>query len=484
VVLAATASIVIMSAAPAGAVVSPVPVSVPVAVVPENSVSTFGSAPSQALAAPRTLAAPLVGIATRPSGTGSWLVASDGGVFTTGDAAFLGSLAGRRLSAPIVGIAATKSGSGYWLAASDGGVFTFGDAPFLGSLAGRRLASPIVGIAATKSGSGYWLVASDGGVFTFGDAPFLGSLGASPGRMIVGMAPVPGDTGYWLATTDGGVFSFGTAPFLGSAVALRLVAPVVAITAVPGGLGYWLAGADGGVFSFGSATFAGAAPAGGGAAPTVAMAVVAGGYVLVHGTTVAPAHPGDVGANVARLQARLLALGYWLGDPPGRYGNLTFQAVEAFQKVSGLPINGAVDTMTATALGAAGRPVAGVTSGDLIEIDKRRQVLLVVRNGLVQWAFNTSTGSGRTYLSGRTHAVARTPDGSWRLERQVDGIAVSRLGRLYRPKYFTVEGHAIHGYPSVPPFPASHGCVRVSNPAMDFLWSSGLAPLGSTVLVH
>jgi hypothetical protein len=42
-------------------------------------------------------------------------------------------MGGRPLNRPIVGIAADPTGSGYWLVASDGGVFTFGDAPFSGS---------------------------------------------------------------------------------------------------------------------------------------------------------------------------------------------------------------------------------------------------------------------------------------------------------------------------------------------------------------
>jgi len=112
------------------------------------------------------------------------------------------------------------------------------------------------------------------------------------------------------------------------------------------------------------------------------------------------------------------------------------------------------------------------------------QVLYVVRGGSVVWAFNTSTGSGAVYSSRGRRAIARTPEGVFSLQRQVNGFDTSPLGVLYRPKYFTAAGHAIHGYPSVPPFPASHGCVRVSNAAMDFLWSSGLAPLGLMVWVH
>ncbi|MGC1210903.1 MAG: L,D-transpeptidase [Micromonospora sp.] len=43
-------------------------------------------------------------------------------------------------------------------------------------------------------------------------------------------------------------------------------------------------------------------------------------------------------------------------------------------------------------------------------------------------------------------------------------------GEVSRPKYFEEQGIAIHGYTSVPPYPASHGCVRVTLPAMDWLW--------------
>lgn len=51
---------------------------------------------------------------------------------------------------------------------------------------------------------------------------------------------------------------------------------------------------------------------------------------------------------------------------------------------------------------------------------------------------------------------------------------------LYRPRYF-VGGYAIHGSPSIPPFPASHGCARVSNAAINFIWSENLLPMGSQV---
>ena len=86
-----------------------------------------------------------------------------------------GRWAAIHLNRPIVGMAATPTGTGYWLVASDGGVFCFGDAHFHGSMGGVHLNQPIVGMAATPTGNGYWLVASDGGVFCFGDAQFRGS---------------------------------------------------------------------------------------------------------------------------------------------------------------------------------------------------------------------------------------------------------------------------------------------------------------------
>ncbi|HEY7947215.1 MAG TPA: IPT/TIG domain-containing protein [Acidimicrobiales bacterium] len=191
-----------------------------------------------------------VGMATNPTGSGYWEVASDGGVFTFGGATFHGSMGGRLLNGPIVGMAATADGGGYWLVASDGGVFAFGDAGFHGSAGNVRLNRPIVGIAPTADGGGYWLVASDGGVFSYGDAGFHGSMGGRPlNQPMVGMAADRASGGYWLVAADGGIFSFG-APFYGSTGGTHLNAPVVGMEAAADGSGYRLVAADGGVFSY------------------------------------------------------------------------------------------------------------------------------------------------------------------------------------------------------------------------------------------
>jgi lipoprotein-anchoring transpeptidase ErfK/SrfK len=68
--------------------------------------------------------------------------------------------------------------------------------------------------------------------------------------------------------------------------------------------------------------------------------------------------------------------------------------------------------------------------------------------------------------------------------RQVDGYDPGPLGQLYRPKYFTETGVAVHGYSDVPPYPASHGCVRVSNAAIDYIWANNILPIGAAVWVY
>jgi peptidoglycan hydrolase-like protein with peptidoglycan-binding domain len=191
---------------------------------------------------------------------------------------------------------------------------------------------------------------------------------------------------------------------------------------------------------------------------------------------------GEGGDAVLALQQRLHDLGYWLGAPDGGSGQITRQAVMAFQKYEGLSRDGIAGPATQERLAVAGRPTA--RGGGGLEIDLERQVLLVVDGGQVRWALNTSTGNGEAYdsPSGGT-AVARTPTGEFSIYKEIDGVREAPLGTLYRPKYFH-GGIAIHGSGSIPAHPASHGCARVTNSAMNMLWSSGAAAIGTSVLVY
>ena len=83
--------------------------------------------------------------------------------------------------------------------------------------------------------------------------------------------------------------------------------------------------------------------------------------------------------------------------------------------------------------------------GTHVEVDKTRQVLFMVRDGVVQLVVHVSTG-----------ATGNTPVGLWHVYSKVPGWS----SVLWYPNYF-LRGFAIHGYPDVPAYPASHGCVRV-----------------------
>jgi hypothetical protein len=169
------------------------------------------------------------------------------------------------------------------------------------------------------------------------------------------------------------------------------------------------------------------------AARTLAAAVVRPALAL-----------GSRGPAVRALQARLRKLHYALPAVDGAYGLPTFQAVLAFQAVTGLRRTGRVDPPTWHRLVRAGVPRARYP-GSHLEISKGRQVLFAVRGGRVELVVHVSTG-----------ATGNTPLGHWRIYRKVVGWSWV----LWYPMYF-LRGFAVHGYPDVPAYPASHGCVRV-----------------------
>ena len=208
-------------------------------------------------------------------------------------------------------------------------------------------------------------------------------------------------------------------------------------------------------------------------------------------TTTAPPDPaadgtleiGEGGPAVLALQQRLAELGYWIGSADGNYGQLTRQAVMAFQKAEGLGRDGVAGPVTQGRLAGAGRQ-SSRAGGTGLEIDLERQILMVVQGGQVQWVINTSTGNNETYTRSTGGAArAVTPPGNFSINREIDGVREAPLGTLYRPKYFN-GGIAIHGSGSIPAHPASHGCARVTNSAMDMLWSSGVAAMGTSVTVY
>ena len=165
-----------------------------------------------------------------------------------------------------------------------------------------------------------------------------------------------------------------------------------------------------------------------------------------------PLRSGAKGARTLALQQALIRQKYDPGTPDGSFGLLTTQAVWAWQALHGLDRTGVVEPGTESLILAATsqpmlRPDLGPTH---TEVDLGRQVILVFRDGQPVLISHVSSGKRST----------PTPTGSYHFERRIKGWRTSKLGRLYNPVYF-VDGYAVHGGPSVPNVPASHGCVRI-----------------------
>jgi lipoprotein-anchoring transpeptidase ErfK/SrfK len=182
---------------------------------------------------------------------------------------------------------------------------------------------------------------------------------------------------------------------------------------------------------------------------------------------------GARGALVAEMLARLKALGYEVPGSTSEFDYDVLESVYAFEKVEGLDRTGVADATFWEHLDNAVVPQPRYQlPAAHIEVNKTKQVLYVVRDGKVVHISPVSTAG----LPGRF-----TPEGQFSIYRKVPGYDPSPLGILYKPMYFT-GGYAIHGNPSVPPYPASHGCIRVPNFVIERLYSS--EPYGETVYVY
>ncbi|MEP7341706.1 MAG: L,D-transpeptidase family protein [Acidobacteriota bacterium] len=185
--------------------------------------------------------------------------------------------------------------------------------------------------------------------------------------------------------------------------------------------------------------------------------------------------------EVSEARRRLTELGYWV-NADGAVDEASLRhALIAFQKVESRPRTGVLTTDELQALRAGQRPTPRETGYPHVEIDLCRQVLFLVESGDVPLRIlPVSTGSGQCFTEGGRTRRAVTPTGRFTIKRKIKGWRKSPLGLLYYPNY-VYDGVAIHGNPSVPPQPASHGCIRIPMfAAQEF---SELAVTGMVVII-
>jgi len=186
-------------------------------------------------------------------------------------------------------------------------------------------------------------------------------------------------------------------------------------------------------------------------------------HTLVHVPTLSP---GSRGPSVYALEQLLYAQHYALSTVDSTFSSDTRDAVYAFQKVHGLARTGSVGPVMWHLLERSTAPLARY-KGDHVEVDKTKQVLFIVRGGKVVLISHVSTGATGNTPLGIWHVYGKTP--GWLPDGMFDSS-------------FFLRGFAVHGYPSVPPYPASHGCVRLPVWLAPRIYS--MIPVGSEVIIY
>lgn len=86
---------------------------------------------------------------------------------------------------------------------------------------------------------------------------------------------------------------------------------------------------------------------------------------------------GSSGANVTKVQNRLIQYGYMTGSADGKYGEKTRDAVILFQKRNGLTVDGRVGKATAAALGVTLTSSTSSSSSTIVSVDQKLLAKLV-----------------------------------------------------------------------------------------------------------
>ena len=183
---------------------------------------------------------------------------------------------------------------------------------------------------------------------------------------------------------------------------------------------------------------------------------------------------GDSGPGVRAMQEDLARLTYLAPRfVSGSFDAATWQAVVGFQGYSRLERTGVATALTVASLMRAERPQARHVDGAAhVEVDLDRQVMMLVHgSGVVTRLIHISSG-----------ITGNTPAGSYTVIRK-ERMSWSKPFKAWLPyaSYF-FEGFAMHEFPEVPEYAASHGCVRI--PAGDAAAVYAFTEMGMPVILY
>ena len=182
----------------------------------------------------------------------------------------------------------------------------------------------------------------------------------------------------------------------------------------------------------------------------------------------------SAGSNSAYVKGMLTGLQRLAIRIPGmgsRFSTQVKDSVMAFQKAYRLPRTYVFNTACWRKMDGARtiRPRYSSPATHL-EVDKTRQILMVVKKGRVYGLIAVSTG-----------ATGNTPEGSFHIQQKHPFTTSGYGGILVRTMGF-VGNFAIHGYAPVPPYPASHGCIR--EPIWVCYWVYDQSSVGEALFIY
>jgi hypothetical protein len=178
---------------------------------------------------------------------------------------------------------------------------------------------------------------------------------------------------------------------------------------------------------------------------------------------------GDHGRAV-KLLHRLLRKQHYRAPKGGRFIAATARAVLAYRKVNRMAWSrrASPEILPRLLRGRGAFKLRHPGAGRHVEVDLERQVMVLAARGKPRHTFHISSGAPST-PSDRGH---------FRFQRRQPGY--NSLGMLHSVSYN--RGEAIHGYHSVPRYPASHGCIRTPIPDARFIYD--WVQLGMSIYVY
>ena len=156
---------------------------------------------------------------------------------------------------------------------------------------------------------------------------------------------------------------------------------------------------------------------------------------------------GKCGAVVVGFKKAMRKMGY-IANSGRCFGGKTSRGVLAYRKVNGMTrsFRAGAGLVKRVFSGRGGFRVRHPGAGEHVETSLSKQVLVFAKGRRPFAIYPISSGTSAT----------PTVTGHYRFLRTEPGY--NNLGMYY--SWYFIGGYAIHGYKSVPNYPASHGCLR------------------------